>query len=109
MKRQVHLDLQGTLKGAPYRIVVPENWNGTLLVYAPGYSQAQDPEAMPEAAFLAGDQLLQRGYALAASGLRSGGHHLDQFVLDLKYLTDFFRKEVGKPNYTLHAGSSCAL
>jgi hypothetical protein len=30
------LELEGSLKGAPFRIVVPENWNGTLLVYARG-------------------------------------------------------------------------
>ena len=31
------LDLSGELHGAPYRIRVPENWNGTLLVFAHGY------------------------------------------------------------------------
>lgn len=29
-------DLSGTLGGTPYRIRVPANWNGTLLVYAHG-------------------------------------------------------------------------
>ena len=36
-------DLQGELNGVPYRIRVPENWNGTLLVYAYGYAEAFMP------------------------------------------------------------------
>jgi hypothetical protein len=98
------LVLEGVLKGAPYRIVVPVDWNGTLLVYARGYSAV--PVAEPEAAFLVEDQLLERGYALASSGLRSGGQRVDLFTLDLKYLTDFFKQQVGKPDYTVIYGIS---
>jgi hypothetical protein len=36
------LDLSGEINGAPYRIVVPSNWNGTLLVYAHGYHDKAD-------------------------------------------------------------------
>src|SRR5687768_4848703 len=36
------LDLSGELHGAPYRIRVPENWNGTLLVFAHGYRDKAD-------------------------------------------------------------------
>jgi hypothetical protein len=32
----LQLNLVGDLAGAPYRIVVPSNWNGTLLLYARG-------------------------------------------------------------------------
>ena len=31
------MDVSGELHGAPYRIIVPANWNGTLIVYAHGY------------------------------------------------------------------------
>ena len=31
------LDLEGILHDAAYKIRVPANWNGTLLVYAHGY------------------------------------------------------------------------
>jgi hypothetical protein len=57
-------------------------------------------------AFLAEEELLARGYALAGSALRSGGLHLDQFTLDLKYLTDFFKRQVGKPTRTVIYGIS---
>src|SRR5829696_8077865 len=36
------LDLSGELHGAPYRIRVPANWNGTLLVFAHGYRDKAD-------------------------------------------------------------------
>ena len=36
------LDLSGEINGAPYRIIVPENWNGTLLVFARGYRDKAD-------------------------------------------------------------------
>ena len=36
------LDLSGSLNGAPYRIRVPANWNGTLLVFAHGYRDKAD-------------------------------------------------------------------
>ena len=98
------LELEGVLHGAPYVIRVPENWNGTLLVYARGYSAV--PVDNPESAFLVEDQLLERGYALASSGLRSGGQRVDLFTLDLKYLTDFFKQQVGKPEHTVIYGIS---
>ena len=36
------LDLSGELHGAPYRIRVPANWNGTLLVFTHGYRDKAD-------------------------------------------------------------------
>lgn len=91
------------LRGAAYRIVVPENWNGTLLVFARGYS-AQTTAV--EVAFLVEEQLLERGYALAGSALRSAGIRLDQYTLDLKYLTDLFKQKVAKPEHIVIYGIS---
>ena len=36
------VDESGEINGAPYRIRVPANWNGTLLVYAHGYRDKAD-------------------------------------------------------------------
>src|SRR5882762_2456458 len=36
------LDISGEIHGAPYRIMVPANWNGTLLVFAHGYRDKAD-------------------------------------------------------------------
>ncbi|MCU0523090.1 MAG: hypothetical protein MUF84_20685 [Anaerolineae bacterium] len=93
------LELEGVLKGAPYIIRVPENWNGKLLVFV-------SPKADFDAAFLAEDELLMRGYALAATAGRSVGVAMDEITLDAKYLTDFFMQKVGKPERTVVYGIS---
>jgi len=74
------VDLSGDLYGAPYRIRVPENWNGTLLVYAHGYRDRADHagEVDNRAADLAPSAalepvLLAQGYALAGSAYRNNG------------------------------------
>ena len=36
------LELSGDLDGAPYRIRVPAQWNGTLLVFVHGYRDKAD-------------------------------------------------------------------
>src|SRR5262245_54936863 len=66
------LDISGELHGAPYRIVVPEPWNGTLLVHVHGYRDKADhpgevdnreAEISPNPVLSAA--LLAQGYALA--------------------------------------------
>ncbi|MDQ3066234.1 MAG: hypothetical protein M3R12_03635, partial [Actinomycetota bacterium] len=36
------VEYAGALDGAPYRIVMPDNWNGTLVVHAHGYRDLAD-------------------------------------------------------------------
>src|SRR5215813_1021724 len=36
------LDVSGEINGAPYRIVIPADWNGTLLVFQRGYTDKAD-------------------------------------------------------------------
>jgi hypothetical protein len=57
----------GTINGAEYRIDIPENWNGVLLVYCHGYSPAPGKfgNAAPNPVLAA---LLKDGYAAAQSG-----------------------------------------
>ena len=84
------LDLSGELHGAPYRIRVPANWNGTLLVFAHGYRDKADhvgevdnrnadvaPSALLEA------PLLAQGYALAGSAYRDNGWAVEEAIQDL--------------------------
>src|SRR5688572_6933539 len=71
---------QGVLDNAPYRIRVPENWNGTLLVYVRGTTRTTSPVGLTPLVALPGNpvevqakaaelenSLLSEGYALAAS------------------------------------------
>jgi len=101
------LEMEGTLHGAAYKILVPADWNGTLLVYAHGYTM--DPITEPDAA-LFGDPsealLLANGYALAASGYRNTGWNVDEGIKDTQRLTLFFQQQVAKPTRTILVGVS---
>lgn len=98
-------DLSGTLNGTEYRIRVPENWNGTLLVYAHGAASAGvevAPATFPPTVPTLEDQLLSRGYALAGSfyqGLKDGPQRTVA-------LTNFFKGAVGPPGRTIVWGVS---
>src|SRR5262245_30816747 len=68
------LDVSGEINGAPYRIVIPAEWNGTLLVFQRGYTDLADhpgevdnrnPTITTTAAVR--DALLAAGYALSGS------------------------------------------
>jgi hypothetical protein len=102
------LDLSGNLNGAPYRIRVPANWNGTLLVFAHGYRDKADhpgevdnrnadiaPSAVLEA------PLLAQGFALAGSAYRDNGWAIEEGILDTKDLAVLFRETVAKPDRTI--------
>lgn len=101
-------DMTGEIKGAPYRIVVPPEWNGTLLVYAHGYRDKADhpgeidnrtPDIAPNPALAA--FLLSEGYALAGSAYADNGWAVEEGFIDTKNLTVFFRENFGRPNRTL--------
>ncbi len=112
--RQVQpVDLAGDIFGAPYRIRVPTNWNGTLLVYAHGYRDRADQvgEVDNRAADIAPSAalepvLLAQGYALAGSAYRNNGWAVEEGINDLASLTVFFNFRVGRPQHTILWGFS---
>jgi hypothetical protein len=102
------IELSGELHGAPYRISVPANWNGTLLVFAHGYRDKADHpgeidnrnvDLAPSAALVA--PLLAQGYALAGSAFRDNGWAIEGGMQDMKDLTVFFRANVAQPDRTI--------
>ena len=101
------VDWSGILGGAAYHIRVPENWNGTLLVYAHGYTFVQpDP---PDAAFggeVFEDILLAQGYALAGSAYQYLGWAVKEGIHDTLVLTNFFREQAGEPDKIILYGMS---
>ncbi|MBN1247249.1 MAG: hypothetical protein JXC32_06295, partial [Anaerolineae bacterium] len=104
---ELPLELEGELHGAAYKIRVPADWNGTLLVYAHGYPMA--PVTDPEAAYMGTDmedELLAQGYALAASGFRGAGWNVREGIQDTARLVLFFRHRVGHPDRTIIYGVS---
>jgi len=102
------IDMSGEINGAPYRIVVPETWNGTLLVYAHGYRDRADhpgevdnrnADVAPSAALE--PVLLAQGYALAGSAYRNNGWAVEEGIQDMRRLVVFFRNHVAQPNRTI--------
>ena len=106
-------ELTGALDGAPYRIVVPDNWNGTLVVHAHGYRDAADhpgevdDRSAPAAPVAALEPaLLAMGYAVAGSAYKTNGWAVQDGITDTKALAAYFRDTVGKPARTLLWGFS---
>jgi pimeloyl-ACP methyl ester carboxylesterase len=108
-----------TIKGAHGLIVVPENWNGGLFIYAHGYSadrrlQAPIPDDVtPENFTEKLDQLLQAsvlptfsGYAIGTTTFRSAGWVVKDAIKDIENVRRRFVKKYGEPTYTYLWGHS---
>ncbi len=109
--------MQDELEGVPYRIRVPANWNGTLLVYSYGYGEGPKeppPPLAPQPAEV--DLLLAKGFALAAcraagavemAGIPAlAGWNFKERMQNTAALTAAFRGIVGKPQRTIMWGKS---
>src|SRR4051812_10302109 len=92
----------GNINGAAYRVEVPTNWNGTLLLYSHGYTipGAANP-AQDVGDATTGAALLAQGYALAGSSYRSTGWAIEDALEDQIALLDWFGANVGKPARTI--------
>lgn len=96
-------DLTGTLGGTVYKIRVPENWNGTLLVFAhPHQLTGPQPWPAPQVPGFE-QQLLDMGYALAGSAFLNSNK---DGVVRTHQLTEFFRETVANPRRIIIWGNS---
>jgi hypothetical protein len=101
------IDVSGEIDGAPYRIVVPANWNGTLLVYGHGYRDKADHpgEIDNRNADVAPSGLepvlLVQGYALSGSAYKDNGWAVEEGVQDLKNVVTHFRDTIAQPDRTI--------
>lgn len=102
---------RGTIDGAEYLVKVPDDWNGTLVLFSHGYY----PEAWPpppgfvmlSTAAQSEDWLLDHGYALAASNFRTvTGLAVEPALTDQIRLLDWFEDNVGTPRRTISSGMS---
>lgn len=101
------VDEIGVLNGVTYRIKVPENWNGKLLMYAHGYSRSDPPTLVPfPSGSVLEEGLIDRGYALAASSYSNAGWAVKEGIKDTKNLTIFFKNHIEKPDLTILWGNS---
>lgn len=96
----------GSLKGAPYRIDIPKNWNGDLVVLMHGYEPKGVPRQSPWPQNEETPVFLSRGYAVAASAFASQGWAVGDAIEDSEQLRQLFIKENGRPRRTYVVGFS---
>ncbi len=112
----------GEIDGAKYAIKLPQQWNGTLLLYSHGYRFAApappDFSAVQTSAQVSSTdsdgtgsdplstKLLSEGYALAGSSYKSNGWAVGDGVKAGEDLHDKFVQLVGKPKRTYVWGDS---
>ena len=84
----------GQYDGGIYRIEIPENWNGELVLYAHGYAPntGTNGSTLRVGNSPVREHLIQNGYAWAASSYRCNGYVPGQGLLDTMALTDLFTK-----------------
>jgi pimeloyl-ACP methyl ester carboxylesterase len=105
-----------TIKGANGVIFIPQNWNGSLFIYAHGYSadaRILAPFPADPAEFARVNLLYQAvslptiyGYASATTTFRSVGWYVKDAVKDVENLRRHFVKKYGKPEHTYMWGHS---
>ncbi|WP_156885770.1 DUF6351 family protein [Massilia niastensis] len=89
--------------GTAYRIDVPDNWNGTVLIgldYA-----ARDPMAETDASRTS-RKLLEQGYAMAGTTRAVTGWAIHLAAANAVRTLDLFTAKYGKPKYAIQFGSS---
>ena len=106
--------LDGRVGQADYRIHVPANWNGKLILYAHGYQTpsgapvlpAEDPILGGVFEAMRGIVVDQLGYALAYSSYRDSGYTVKEGAQATHQLRGIFASKVGQPTHTYLAGHS---
>lgn len=95
----------GDINGAKFRIDIPENWNGGLVMYCHGYSPKpvayDNPKAPPILS-----AFLDQGYAVAQSGYAAGGWAIQEAVTDTENLRRYFVQKYGPVKETYVTGHS---
>lgn len=87
----------GELEGAAYRIDIPANWNGELVVNAHGYETAGSSRTRPLPFPSGMEPLLAQGFAIAASGYSAQGWAVPEAIVDTERLRSHFIARHGAP------------
>ena len=95
----------GVHTGAGYRIEVPDNWNGDLVIWAHGFRESGSLELTVDNHPLR-ELLIPLGYAWAASSYRRNDYDVTSGVQDSHALTKRFNGIVGKPDRVYFTGAS---
>jgi pimeloyl-ACP methyl ester carboxylesterase len=88
---------------APFRYEVPDDWNGTVLLWSRGGPVQTPPLPGPDSLRAT---LLDQGYALLASTYSHFGWAVEEGPADQMAALDVFESQVGKPDRTIAWGGS---
>jgi pimeloyl-ACP methyl ester carboxylesterase len=97
----------GSIDGAAFKIEIPANWNGNLVLYSHGYvppGSSNPPRDVGDER--TGAYLLNQGYALAGSAYKSTGWAVEDALHDQIALLEYFDQNYGKPKRTIAWGHS---
>ena len=98
---------QGELpSGGNYVIHEPAAWNGSVLVWSPGYGggHGHEPAAAPSDGLV--DWALDEGYALAGTSTAEGGWAVENLLADQQDLARIVADELGEPEHVIAWGAS---
>ena len=103
----------GELAGARYRVLVPDDWNGTLVLFSHGHFPSEFFGGFPTPHVLGNQELSEKtltdhGYAVAGSLFQDEGldFTVPTAVADQSRLLDWFEENVDEPELTLTYGQS---
>ena len=94
----------GELDGTVYRIEVPDDWNGRLVMWAHGFRDFT-PDLVADLPPMRA-LLIEKGYAWASSSFSSNGFAPYEAAVETAALHDLFIERFGPPEFTYAAGAS---
>jgi pimeloyl-ACP methyl ester carboxylesterase len=96
----------GVVNGAAYRLAVPTPWDGTVVIFLPGYSDA--PASFDTSAPLdaLAEQLVSQGILYVEAGYRRGGWAIAEALEDVPRLRDQIAARHGTPKRVILMGES---
>ncbi len=100
----------GKYDGGLYRIEIPDQWNGDLVLFAHGFvsNAGQNGSMLRVGNHRFRDHVVKSGYAWAASSYRCNGYVPGQGLVDTMALSDLFKEKSGgrAPTRTFLTGES---
>jgi pimeloyl-ACP methyl ester carboxylesterase len=87
----------GKYEGGLYRIEIPDNWNGDLVLFAHGFvpNSGQNGSMLRVGTHRFREHVVKQGFAWAASSYRCNGYVPGQGLLDTMALSELFKQTSG--------------